>query len=320
MAKTTKTRDSTIIVNQEMPGVQVIDENNEVVVLYKPRRKGTRKSQTHKGARVSPAERHDVDQTSSNESSPPPGKQRSHRGSSRDKSKKTRKPSSRGSTKQGIPKLNLTSKHSQDSEESEKSLQYEDLVEAAEQNKLGDNFIQTRSRRGVTEQDKPINNDDWRHAEDTWRQAEEFTMPLPSRDLEQASANLDSSSRYFAAEDLPKAEPAKTSSVSCSDRLRYRARSAFKEMMRLKALKLAQVLLALYVGILTYADMGLRDTETGLIVDQESTERTARGLILVNGTERAIVGATQFQVVCIGITRMSAFFMYPGKHQTHKQR
>jgi hypothetical protein len=94
-------------------------------------------------------------------------------------------------------------------------------------------------------------------------------------------------------------------------------------MMRFKALKLAQVLLALYVGILTYADMGppggLRDTETGLIVDQESTERTAMGLILVNGTERAIVGVTQFQVVCIGITRMSAFFMYPGK-QTHKQR
>jgi hypothetical protein len=91
-------------------------------------------------------------------------------------------------------------------------------------------------------------------------------------------------------------------------------------MTRLKALKFAQVLLAVYIGILTYADMGppggLRDTETGLIMDQELPDRTARGLILVNGTE---LGATQFQVICIGITRMSAFFMYPGK-QLPKQR
>ena len=77
-----------------------------------------------------------------------------------------------------------------------------------------------------------------------------------------------------------------------------------------------QILLAFYVGFLTYANIGppggLRDTETGLIVDRASSERTAQGLILVNGTERPIVAATFFQVCCIGITRCSAFFMYPG--------
>jgi hypothetical protein len=88
----------------------------------------------------------------------------------------------------------------------------------------------------------------------------------------------------------------------------YRTRSAINCMKRYKALKLAQVLLAVYIGILTFADIGppggLRDTETGLIIDQASPERTALGLIFVNGTERAIVGATYFQVVCVGITRM----------------
>jgi hypothetical protein len=166
---------------------------------------------------------------------------------------------------------------------------------------------------------------DTQKIKDSWKQAKETegsTLSLQSY-LEQTSVTLDISSRYFAAEDLPQAQPAQTSSVSCSDRLSYRTRSAVKELMRFRALKLAQALLAVYVGVLTYADMGppggLRDGETGLIVDQESPERTARGLILLNGTERAIVGATQFQVVCIGITRMSAFFMYPGKKNPNQR-
>ena len=88
-------------------------------------------------------------------------------------------------------------------------------------------------------------------------------------------------------------------------------------VLQYQKLKLLQCLLAFYVGFLTYANIGppggLRDQETGLIVDQASSERKARGLILVNGSERPIVAATFFQVCCIGITRCSAFFMYPGK-------
>ena len=102
-----------------------------------------------------------------------------------------------------------------------------------------------------------------------------------------------------------------------SNRFGYYARSFFRSLMKYKAVKFLQVLLAFYVGFLTYADIGppggLRDQTTGLIVDQLSEERTENGLILVNGTERPIVASTFFQVVCIGITRMSAFFMYPRK-------
>jgi hypothetical protein len=104
---------------------------------------------------------------------------------------------------------------------------------------------------------------------------------------------------------------------SLFDKVSYRTRSAVKEMMRFKAIKIAQVIFAFYILFLTFADIGppggLRDTETGLIVDQASPERTERGLILVNGTERAIVGATLFQVACVGIARASAWIMYPGK-------
>jgi hypothetical protein len=97
------------------------------------------------------------------------------------------------------------------------------------------------------------------------------------------------------------------SAKSSASRVGYRTRSVIHCMTRYKAIKLAQVLLAMYVAILTFADIGpqggLRDTETGLLVDQASPERTARGHILVNGTERPIVGATYLQVVCIGIAR-----------------
>jgi hypothetical protein len=44
MVKTTTMQD------QDMLGDQVVDENNKVVVLSKPRCKGTCKSQKHKGS------------------------------------------------------------------------------------------------------------------------------------------------------------------------------------------------------------------------------------------------------------------------------
>lgn len=97
----------------------------------------------------------------------------------------------------------------------------------------------------------------------------------------------------------------------------HRMRDFMKDMMRFRALKLTQLALSIYIAILTFADMGppggLRDTETGFIVDHASPERTANGLILVNGTERSIIANSTFQVACIGIARLTAWFMYPGE-------
>ena len=95
----------------------------------------------------------------------------------------------------------------------------------------------------------------------------------------------------------------------------YRVTSLMETLSRFRAIKIAQLVLAIYITVLTFADIGppggLRDTETGLIVDKESTERTDQGIILVNGTERAIAASTIFQVGCIGVARISAWLMYP---------
>ena len=84
-------------------------------------------------------------------------------------------------------------------------------------------------------------------------------------------------------------------------------------LMRFKILKAIQVALAIYICVMTYSYLGgLQDPNTKLIIDPTSQERTNKGLILFNGKERALVGATRFQVFSIGISRASAFFMYPG--------
>jgi hypothetical protein len=59
---------------------------------------------------------------------------------------------------------------------------------------------------------------------------------------------------------------------------------------------------------------GFVDPDVGFIIDPNSPERTEAGVILTRGVERAIVASNNFQMVCLGITRVSAFFMYPGTH------
>ena len=94
-----------------------------------------------------------------------------------------------------------------------------------------------------------------------------------------------------------------------------RQRQLFRSLFRHKLLKIAQVMCALYIAFCTfsYSSISPRDPITGWILDTESPERTSRGVILINGAEQAIVATTSFQMVCLGITRCSAFFMYPGK-------
>jgi hypothetical protein len=79
-----------------------------------------------------------------------------------------------------------------------------------------------------------------------------------------------------------------------------------KRLLRHKAIKILQIILAVYVSVLTFAPMkspgGLQDKETGLIVDP-SQERTDEGVIMYNGIERATIAETKFQVVAIGIAR-----------------
>lgn len=146
----------------------------------------------------------------------------------------------------------------------------------------------------------------------------------PQPDIEQPSSQRQlitpprRRTTYSTPSPLSPPSPKKDSTASCCDDLMgYRFRSFKESLLRFKGIKFVQIVLAIYITVLTFADIGwpggLRDTETGLIIDRDSPERTEAGLILVNGTERAIAASTLFQVGCIGIARVSAWFMYPGK-------
>lgn len=146
----------------------------------------------------------------------------------------------------------------------------------------------------------------------------------PQPDIEQPSSQrqLMSQPRSRTTHSVPSSPSPKNNPkpLCCGDHLGYRMRSMKESLLRFKGIKFVQLALAIYIIVLTYADIGwpggLRNTETGLIVDQDSPERTEKGLILINGTERAIAASTLFQVVCIGVARVSAWLMYPGKFHT----
>ncbi|KAL3905958.1 MAG: hypothetical protein SGILL_009468 [Bacillariaceae sp.] len=78
----------------------------------------------------------------------------------------------------------------------------------------------------------------------------------------------------------------------------------------------------IYIIIVTFTDIGVlgvfggnRDPETGTIIDVNSEDNTENGIIAydVNGHAftRAIVATDAAQMVLLGLSRMSAFFMYP---------
>jgi len=92
----------------------------------------------------------------------------------------------------------------------------------------------------------------------------------------------------------------------------YRFKAIWKKLLRHKTIKAIQLLLVMYIAIMTFGPGGLRDSETGLVQDPDE-ERNERGVILVNGTERAVIANNVFQVALIGVARLSAWFMYPRK-------
>ena len=78
-------------------------------------------------------------------------------------------------------------------------------------------------------------------------------------------------------------------------------------------LKVAQLLSAVYIVVLTFSKspIGLVDPKTGDIIDVHSPQNTVNGVILINGSYRAIVAANRPQKIFLAISRISAFSMYP---------
>ena len=108
----------------------------------------------------------------------------------------------------------------------------------------------------------------------------------------------------------------KSTMLARSRHVDHKMRTFLRELLRFKILKACQIISAIYIAIMSYCSH-IRDPETGLIVDRTSAERTERGLLLDHGVERAIIASSTFQVACIFIARLTAWFMYPSKYHTH---
>jgi len=76
---------------------------------------------------------------------------------------------------------------------------------------------------------------------------------------------------------------------------------------------LAQILCVLYILVMTFTPppLGITDPSTHNIIDPNSTTNTIHGVIYVNGALRPIVAIDTYQKICLAISRMSAFSMYP---------
>ena len=85
-----------------------------------------------------------------------------------------------------------------------------------------------------------------------------------------------------------------------------------------KAVKLAQLLSGVYILTVTFTHLGqlgqfggARDPVSGFIIDPASEENTNAGVLEWNGDLRSVVAQTQTQMVLLGCSRFSSFFMYP---------
>lgn len=295
------------------PRIQIIDADDSHFVIYKPKRQGRSSQKTNESKGFNT---HDLEQ----------GGSTINQGSTHEKPNRTKKKPS------NLEKAGLTNRTSGAQEKPKRAKTKKTRLLSRDSMNVGDIDSQLMPTRwGARSPSKsksprvyPMVLDEQEQAsapgsplecEGNLQGAGFFKQPTRSsarsKDISSKSERASSTARF--------SESSQIFSVTTPffEKWRCRIRSAIKDMMRFKALKFTQILLAGCILFLTFADIGppggLRDTETGLIVDQASAERTEKGLILVNGTERAIVGATLFQVACIGIARASAWIMYPGK-------
>jgi len=88
-------------------------------------------------------------------------------------------------------------------------------------------------------------------------------------------------------------------------------RAVGQKLNHYKAMKCIQICCAIYIAVFTLAPIGGLRVRGGTIIDPASDERTRRGVFLVEGNLRAIICQNTLQLVFIGVTRISAYMMYP---------
>ena len=85
-----------------------------------------------------------------------------------------------------------------------------------------------------------------------------------------------------------------------------------------KAVTFAQLLCGAYILTVTFTHLGqlgkfggARDPVSGFIIDTTSEENTNAGVLVWNGALRSVVAQTQAEMILLGFSRFSGFFMYP---------
>ena len=90
----------------------------------------------------------------------------------------------------------------------------------------------------------------------------------------------------------------------------------FFNNLSFKWVKLAQILCGMYILTVTFVEagtlgiFGARSPDTGMIIDA-NPENTEMGIIVGGYYTQAIVAESKLQMVLLGISRFSGFFMYP---------
>jgi hypothetical protein len=312
------------LTDEEMQRIQIVAADDSEVVIYKPKRhsRSSGKTAKSKAASMRPTETNDLEQASSTQQK-----------SKRHKSKTTTSVSVHPMETYDLEQASST----------KRDFGVQEKPKRHKPKKTRSSLTQPMDADGLEPKDFEVQEKPKHRGSRSFAQTKvrsfaktkvasfvkskvASVLLMQSDDQEQASAprnlrdKIDLSASARTSTTAQSSQPSQqrdSAPRSLFDNMSYRTRSAVKEMMRFKAIKITQVLFACYILFLTFADIGppggLRDTETGLIIDQASPERTERGLILINGTERAVVGATLFQVASVGIARASAWIMYPGK-------
>ena len=103
----------------------------------------------------------------------------------------------------------------------------------------------------------------------------------------------------------PRADPANRRKDSVFDK---------KHRPNFLTVKIFQLLCAVYIVVVTFSHppIGVRDPATGNIIDVNSPDNTAAGVIYWRDSiYRPIVAQGTWQLLCLAVSRVSAFSMYP---------
>jgi hypothetical protein len=145
------------------------------------------------------------------------------------------------------------------------------------------------------------------------------SLPPPTKQTVPATTSSSAKTSRGRRPAPPTRPPPPEPTLTFWQKQRERILKKWRKPPKYRLLKLCQLLCGAYIVLMSFTFVGtlgdiggLVDPDSGWIIDTTSTENTNKGVILINGDFRAIVAQTDFQMIALAISRLSAFTMYPG--------